>query len=123
MSKRLCDRCFQPGACCKGFYLGDTTFWVDEGKKPVRKWLDEKDLTYFLPSYRSQIYTDENGREYAAWNFNCTALQPDGRCGIYRKRPDVCRNFKEASGTLCVHFQGAEGVDLRTLEDMQLISE
>ncbi len=43
-----------------------------------------------------------DGKPFYAYLFGCPELKADGRCGIYRKRPQVCRDFKAGSGPLCV---------------------
>lgn len=42
----------------------------------------------------------EDGR----WTWECTQLQPNGRCGIYENRPQLCRDFAPGEGPLCVHY-------------------
>lgn len=37
-----------------------------------------------------QLYKDDDGW-FLLINNRCNHLQPDGRCGIYRKRPQICR--------------------------------
>jgi Fe-S-cluster containining protein len=39
-----------------------------------------------------QVYKDEDGW-YLLVNNACLHLQPDGRCGIYETRPQVCREY------------------------------
>lgn len=52
---------------------------------------------------------DESGRTYSSHVWGCNALDPaTGRCTIYERRPDVCREFEPASDRLCVHYGGAE---------------
>lgn len=41
--------------------------------------------------------------------FNCPELLPNGRCGIYENRPELCRKFEEGSEPLCVHYNGEAG--------------
>lgn len=51
----------------------------------------------------------DHGRPYATIDFNCPWLLPNGRCGSYENRPEICSNFEPASAYLCVHYRGAEG--------------
>ena len=39
-----------------------------------------------------EVYRDDDGW-YLLINNKCTKLQPDGRCGIYHTRPQICRDY------------------------------
>ena len=109
----LCDRCFDPGACCRRFALYDVdgderTFWL-VGEGTVDDFLESRRLP-FLAEQTGRYRDPEANREYGSFVFSCPALGEDGRCTMYRRRPDVCRNFEPANGSpLCVHSFGAEG--------------
>lgn len=45
---------------------------------------------------------DDLGR----WRWTCTQLLPNGRCGIYEDRPEVCRRYRPGEDPLCVHHWG-----------------
>lgn len=82
-------------------YWDDTS--IEEQTKHFPQWP-------FIPNEKKDTYTDaESGRTYSTWSFNCKNLLPNGRCGDYENRPDLCRRFEPASGPLCVHYMGAEG--------------
>lgn len=112
----LCDRCLAPGECCKLMHLsnqaGDpSTEWVDGGFDGIVKSLQLRGLP-FEPVVEIGRWTDEeSGREYANYLYRCTKLLPNGRCGIYEDRPDLCRRYEPASDRLCVHYLGAESGD------------
>jgi len=38
------------------------------------------------------IYVDDEGDWYVNVDVRCRALDDDGRCRIYRRRPDICRD-------------------------------
>lgn len=108
----LCDRCYNPGACCSGFVV-NWLFPLDWTVEQVTKHVQEYP-TNPLPfvaiepfSDKEKEYETPNGDIY--WRFSCPKLGPDGRCTIYRNRPEPCRNFEPASEKLCVHFKGSEG--------------
>lgn len=114
----LCDSCFAPGACCKGFVLRDSdgdpaTFWVADGIKAPSDWLASGDHPLpFVPMRASEVFTDpDTGHDYQSWLYECTKVTRDGRCSIYDTRPQLCRSFEPASGGLCVHYRGAESGD------------
>lgn len=100
----LCDTCSDPGSCCRGFRLhnkGDEhTFWNDAQRD---EWLKQFDLP-FIAIETFAFKTDED-KDYYAYKFGCSALTNMGRCGIYETRPDICRNYKEASDPMCVYFE------------------
>lgn len=113
----LCDKCFAPGACCKRLslsYLGEDeeyhqiTFWDDEGEEAIRKYMKKKNYSFVINEKVGTWVDEESGRTYSAYNYNCTALLPNGRCGRYKTRPKLCRAYEAASDGLCVHFGGAE---------------
>ena len=55
-----------------------------------------------------QVYKDE-GSWYLLFETTCRHLQKDGRCGIYEKRPQVCRDHSndwcEMDEPLSVHWE------------------
>lgn len=107
----LCDRCYAPGACCKGFTLfrenrDEVTLWLDEP-------FDDQMSTHGVPFAARAVgepILDETGRPFTRVKFDCRRLS-NGRCADYESRPEVCRNFEAGSGSLCVHFDGAESGD------------
>lgn len=110
----LCDKCYAPGQCCKRLRLyregnASLTFWLDE---PTEKQLDALGLPFKPTEQIGEWLDEESGRRYGEFLFTCPRLLPNGRCGDYENRPDLCRRFEPGADPLCVHFQGAEGVDL-----------
>ncbi|MCE9502010.1 MAG: YkgJ family cysteine cluster protein, partial [Leptospira sp.] len=76
--------CLACTGCCR--YVS-----VEIGK-PKNKVLIDQYIWYLLHK-NVQIYIDhDNG-----WNLlfitPCTKLMPDGRCGIYSERPNLCRDY------------------------------
>lgn len=117
----LCDKCYAPGTCCKWLTLetGDDhqlVIWDDEDPAVVLK---ERHHLPFEPVKRQGQWMDEKtGKTYSSWYWRCPILLPDGRCGDYENRPDLCRRFEPASGPLCVHYQGAEGRESGDIEEL-----
>lgn len=118
----LCDHCYSPGHCCKRMALNGhnegydikqpSTYWTDGGREGVIAQLREHGLP-FEPLEAIEEWTDAaTGRPYAAFWYSCPRLGPDGRCTDYENRPQLCRTYQAGSDGLCVHFMGAEGVDL-----------
>lgn len=104
----LCDRCFNPGQCCRRLFLVDATFWVDQGIEGVRQQLRDFGLPFEPAEELGRWLDDESGREYGQFEFSCPKLTRAGRCSIYEERPACCRNYEPASDGLCCHFGGAE---------------
>ena len=113
----LCDRCFAPGQCCKRITLlsaDDTPLstWVGEGeaaKQMVKVGLPFEPLEHGPIFKTADDDPDDPAREFTVWSWRCPRLQPDGRCGDYENRPDLCRRFEPASNLLCVHWSGEAG--------------
>lgn len=61
-------------------------------------------LLWQISHQNVQIYKDEDGW-YLLVNNKCLQLQPDGRCGIYETRPQVCREY---SNDYCEFDSSAE---------------
>ena len=65
------------------------------------------DFDYLLwqVSHRNiRLYKDE-GSWYLLIDNPCTHIQPDGRCGIYAQRPQICREY---SNDYCEYDEPAE---------------
>src|SRR5262245_26456442 len=117
-SANLCDVCTSPGACCKNFMLTET-FWADEGDEGVMQRLASHDVEFapiihpFIPGQIVASFQDDNrnGRSYVLRTFQCMALDRNGRCTIYERRPHPCREYKAGSDGLCVMSQTtADGI-------------
>jgi len=63
-------------------------------------------LLWQISHANTQVYKDEDGW-FLLVNNRCLHLQHDGRCGIYEKRPQVCR---EHTNDEC-EFEGPCGAD------------
>ncbi len=61
-------------------------------------------LLWQISHQNVQVYKDEDGW-YLLVNNKCLQLQPDGRCGIYETRPQVCREY---SNDYCEFDSSAE---------------
>ncbi len=75
-----CASC--PDHCCKKFFI------ILEG-------VTDKDWIKWL-SYHKGVKVDKlDANNIQVWfDYPCGQLKEDGSCGIYKKRPDVCRNFR-----------------------------
>ena len=63
------------------------------------------DLLLWQVSHRDvQLYKSETGW-FLLINNPCTHVQPDGRCGIYERRPKICRDHEN---DFCEYDESAE---------------
>ncbi len=77
-----CQRCTN-SKCC--------TYFTQAIDAPRSK--REFDHLLWQISHRGvQVYKDKSGW-YLLINTACTHLQPDGRCGVYETRPQICRDY------------------------------
>ncbi|HOA74329.1 MAG TPA: YkgJ family cysteine cluster protein [Phycisphaerae bacterium] len=77
----LCEQCV--ALCCRYF-----AFEID---KPTTK-RDFEDLRWYIYHQDTIIFV-EKGRWYMQINRPCKELLPDNRCGVYEKRPAICREY------------------------------
>lgn len=111
---KLCDVCKDPGACCREIPLS-AVFWDDEDINI--EWPRRRDdyaagpnghmpFTPIRKDLRSAGHVDPaTGRTYSQWLFSCSALQPDGRCGVYLTRPFCCSSYRAGSDRLCAMYR------------------
>lgn len=106
----LCDICRNPGACCRSFGL------TRSSGEPLALWdsqdKDEQLSAHGLPSFHvidtiSTHIDETSGQNYSVHRYGCSLLQPDGRCGDYANRPQLCRSYVAGSDGICAMFIGA----------------
>lgn len=111
----LCDSCPKPGECCRNIHLyyadgAEVTTWADD-PLGVQRVLAERALP-FVPSsveiYVSPPDSEEPGREYCTWVFQCPKLGADGRCTDYENRPELCRHLEPGASEPCVLYDGGK---------------
>lgn len=81
--------CKQCGRCCR-----EIRAYGLKNEKEL------KIMQFFLPRYRRFyiLRTDDNGDIV----LSCKHLKEDGKCGVYNKRPFLCRNYPAKS----INFNG-----------------
>lgn len=112
----LCDTCKQPGACCNDMVLhdarGSLTVWEGDDWREQAAATIENRLpgAPFIPirlvraeGARRDTAAPE-GREYGTVRWGCRNITPEGRCGDYENRPQLCRNYEAGSDPLCVMY-------------------
>lgn len=102
-----CDLCIDPGACCRAFPLNHY-FELGATLEAIRKLLVEKNLAMFRPLRRYREWSSD-GKWWEQWLFRCTKLKPNGRCGIYDTRPNLCRTYEPGCDGMCVHMRLPNG--------------
>lgn len=50
-------------------------------------------IIWYLYHQDVRVYKDDEGEWYLQFWTRCEALRPDGLCGVYETRPDVCEDF------------------------------
>jgi len=107
----LCTICRSPGACCKDFPLS-VSFWDDQDINEQWQAFIEKNaggnngaLSQFYPVRKMpETRGHDSDGIWHYWRFRCTALLPNGRCGMYAMRPAACQNYAPGTDKLCVMF-------------------
>jgi Fe-S-cluster containining protein len=103
MGESMCDRCISPGACCKRLVLSGP-FAAPMSLERAEHLLIDPD---WFPQTKG-VFRPGNQLPNGRWEFWCTALKSDGRCGIYEDRPQLCRDYRPGADGLCVHFWNPE---------------
>ena len=109
----LCDTCHEPGRCCRSIVLnhgdGEMTWWADND--PAEVLAEHIGEHWFVPiEAEKRSYQSGEGHTYHSGRWRCTALGEDGRCTVYERRPQLCRNYEPGSDGLCVYHTPAEQV-------------
>ncbi|MDQ7087485.1 MAG: YkgJ family cysteine cluster protein [Acidobacteriota bacterium] len=97
-----CERC--AALCCRYFALE-----LD----PPEDEDDFDDLRWYLLHKRSWIWVDD-GEWYLQVDEECRFLEKDGRCGIYDRRPRICREYgaDPTDDPRCDYFSESEEHDM-----------
>lgn len=107
----VCDSCRRPGHCCTWIYIQgreyDGKVWEgDDWKEISMRGLNEamgqdhpfEPLEYRqIPAEMRECFTPYG---YVYWS--CKNLTPEGRCGDYENRPQLCRNYEPKQDALCI---------------------
>lgn len=83
-SENKCGLC-KGSICCN---------YITQQIDTPRKKSDFNFLLWQLAHQNVQAYKDEDGWFLLFVNSPCQYLQPDGRCGIYETRPQICRDYE-----------------------------
>ena len=85
MSSCLCDQC--AGLCCRYFVL-------EIDKPETQRQFD--DVRWYLVHEGTFVFIEKK-KWYLGVYARCKHLQQDNRCGIYLKRPAICRGYSTDS--------------------------
>lgn len=94
MPGTLCEHC--TGVCCRYVALPIETPQTPEDFDDIRWYLLHENISVFV----------EDGEWYINMATPCRHLQPDNRCGIYARRPRICRAYGEDN---CDYHSGDYG--------------
>lgn len=82
----LTGGCRQCGQCCQQIQ-------IQQGRSWLRSRRQFRTLVRRQPEYDRFVISGRDGS--GCLLFCCRCLQPDGRCGDYANRPDICRQFPD----------------------------
>src|SRR4051812_19585293 len=100
----LCDSCRAPGACCRAVTLTGDDGALGPGASGLE--LTALMAMSWLPFAPLLRHPD------GVMVFWCSNLAEDGRCADYGHRPDLCRDYAEGSGVICVESPDSPGFSL-----------
>ncbi len=81
-------KCNMCGKCCRHVYLRDRGKLVKSFKEYFEMVRFDSSLSKFVPQGRN---------EYGEIYFACSKVRRDGKCGLYEKRPFLCRAYPDLS--------------------------
>jgi Fe-S-cluster containining protein len=99
----LCASCPKPGACCSNFVLTSGAFRTGRvmhtrgWKKRLQHLMDK----WGLPFKPARVDASRGKLGFA--RYDCPKLLPNGLCGDYENRPDICRKYVPLENNLCVY--------------------
>jgi len=102
-SENKCSFCVG-SKCC--------SYFTQQVDTPRSKY-DFEHLLWQISHQNVSVYKDEDGW-YLLIRNPCTHLLPDGRCGIYERRPEICRVYEN---DYCEYDEPAEKGFLMYFED------
>ncbi len=106
MGKKLsCNKC--TGLCCRYFAMPVDTPEDKEDYDDIRWYLCHEDINVFV----------EDGDWYINIKNKCKHLSKDYQCGIYNKRPKICRGYKTRD---CDYISGEYDYELHFVDDKQM---
>jgi Fe-S-cluster containining protein len=79
-SPELCFRC--SAKCCRYFMLQIDT--------PTSK-SDFENIRWYLCHFDTTVFVEKRAKWFLHVQSPCRHLNVDGRCGVYEKRPQICR--------------------------------
>jgi hypothetical protein len=101
----LCDKCRDPGACCREFPL--LPFDMEAHPTKLHAYVFAATWVYFSPDKDrvllgfpfAPLYKDVAN---SCWRWKCLNLTDDGRCGDYENRPhDPCVSYMPGEDNMC----------------------
>jgi Fe-S-cluster containining protein len=105
MPNRLCEHC--TATCCRYIALPLDTPVSAEDFDDIRWYLAHENVTVFV----------EKGDWYISFATPCRYLNRDFRCGIYKKRPRICRGYRTGA---CDYHGGEYRYDLLFCEPAEI---
>jgi Fe-S-cluster containining protein len=100
--------CQDIGACCQSMVLWawDEPWPRTEDLTEARQTIEKRGLPFEIVSRGYAVDAGNRPTGRHAWYLTCKMVLPDGLCGIYENRPEVCRDFIPGHDCLCVKHPG-----------------
>ncbi len=106
MVKKTCENC--EGECCK--YVA-----VEIDTPETLK--DFEDIKWFVMHKNVNVFIDEDDVWHVEFLTPCEFLDKNGRCSIYEKRPQICRDYDQEECPF--HNSYKEKHTFKSLEDIE----
>lgn len=81
LTKEVCIAC--AAKCCSSIAIEIESPTTEEFRQYIRWYLAHKDVSIFV----------EDGEWFVEFHTVCEQLDSDNACGIYNKRPDMCKEY------------------------------
>ena len=97
------------GRCCRYIAIG-----IDSPRSLVGR----ENIRWFLLHEKVSVYIDHNKEWFVEFATPCVAQDKNNRCGIYERRPKVCRDYGLADGD-CEYYATPYIEKFETLEQFE----
>jgi Fe-S-cluster containining protein len=79
---------------------------------------DFDQIRWYLYHPGIEIYVDHDDKWNLLFHSSCVQLQPDGKCGVYAHRPQICRDYSEKTCEPNTN-EPAEKVMMKNVADLE----
>lgn len=108
--KNKCRFC-RESKCCR---------YITQEIRTPRSCYDFEHIMWQVLHCNVEVFKDADKTWYLLMNTTCSKLLPDGRCSIYKSRPEICR---EHNNDWCEYDEAAEDHWLLHFRDFESINK